>query len=215
TLDNSGGTIGTHAQATVTASSVDNRRGTITSDQALAVKASGKLDNTSGKLQSSSTVQVAAASVNNTAGRIVGTGSSPVSVSASGQITNVAGTTAQGEAGGLIGGNGDTTVHAASIANSGTITAQHTLNAVASDRLDNRKGKLSGDSATVTAAAITNANGTIGANELHVSAPQLDNSRGQIAANALSLTALNLMNQQGTISQLESGATTLAVTNAL
>ncbi|WP_175108477.1 hemagglutinin repeat-containing protein, partial [Pararobbsia alpina] len=36
-----------------------------------------------------------------------------------------------------------------------------------------------------------------------------------IAANALSLTALNLMNQQGTISQLESGATTLAVTNAL
>jgi filamentous hemagglutinin len=215
TLNNSGGTIASNGRATITASRVDNRRGAITSSRALVVKVSGNLDNTSGKLQSSHRVQLSAASVNNTAGRLVSIGSSPVSVSASGQITNAGGTTAHGEMGGLIGSNDDTTVRANSIANSSMITAQHLLNVVASDGLDNSNGKLSGDRTTMSAAAITNANGSIGGNVLQVSAPQLDNRRGQIVANALSLSGANLTNQQGAISQLGSGPTTLSVTNTL
>ncbi|CAG4921087.1 two-partner secretion domain-containing protein [Paraburkholderia gardini] len=104
-LANDHGRIGTNGVATVAASSLRNASGSITSAQALDVVSSGDIDNTAGRLEAAGAMNVSGANVQNTAGRIVSDNGDGLTLTASGQITNAAGTTAQGATGGAIGGN--------------------------------------------------------------------------------------------------------------
>ena len=214
-LDNSAGSVATNGQATITAARIADASGSITSGRALTVTSTGDIDNTAGRLEAGGAVTVSAANVQNAAGRIVSQSADGLSLSATGQITNVAGTTAQGVAGGVIGGNGDATIHAAALTNSGTVTAARNLGVAATGAIDNSNGSLSGATLSTQSASLKNANGGIGASTVSITAPQLDNSSGQITANQLSVAATNLTNAHGTLTQLGTGAIALGVSGTL
>ncbi len=214
-LDNSHGSIATDGRATIAATSLANGAGSITSAQTLNVASDGDIDNTAGRLEASGAVSVSGANVENTAGRIVSQSADGLTLTASGQITNAAGETAQGAMGGVIGGNGDATVRAASLTNSGTVNAALTLDMTASGALDNSNGTLSAASLAANAASLKNESGEISANTVSLTVPQLDNSGGQITANQLNISAVNLTNKRGTLTQRGSGAMGLEVSGTL
>jgi filamentous hemagglutinin len=214
-LDNSQGSIGTNGVATIAASGIRNASGSLTSAQSIRVASNGDIDNTAGRLEAGGAVDVSAANVQNAAGRIVSENADGLTLSASGQITNAAGTTAQGATGGVIGGNGNATIHAASVTNSGAITAAQNLGVTASGALDNSNGTLSGATLVANAASLKNANGAISANTVSVTAPQFDNTSGQITANQLTVSASNLTNAHGALTQLGSGAMGMDVSGTL
>jgi filamentous hemagglutinin len=214
-LDDTGGALATNGAASVTATRLANGSGSITSARTLDVASSGDIDNTAGRLEAGGAVNVSGVNVQNAAGRIVSENADGLSLTASGQITNAAGTTAQGSTGGVIGGNGNATIQAASLTNSGTVTAAGNLGVTTSGALDNSGGTLNGATLTANAASLKNANGAISANTVSMIVPQLDNSNGQITANQLSLSATNLTNAHGTLTQLGSGAIEVGVSAAL
>ena len=214
-LDNSAGSIATNGQATITAARVADGSGSITSGKALTVTSTGDIDNTAGRVEAGGALTVSAANVQNAAGRIVSQSADGLSLSATGQVTNVAGATAQGAAGGVIGGNGDATIHAAALTNSGTVTAAKNLGVTVSGAIDNSNGSLSGTTLSTQSASLKNASGAIGASTVSITAPQLDNSSGQITANQLSVAATNLTNAHGTLTQLGTGAIVLGVSGTL
>ncbi|CAE6732591.1 hemagglutinin repeat-containing protein [Paraburkholderia nemoris] len=214
-LDNGHGSIGTNGVATIAATSLQNGSGSITSAQALNVASSGNLDNTAGRLEAAGAVNVSGANVQNTAGRIVSGNGDGLTLTATGQITNAAGTTAQGATGGVIGGNGNATINAATLTNSGTVTAAQNLAVTTSSVLDNSGGSMSAATLKANAASLKNANGTISASTVSVTAPQLDNSGGKITANQLNVSAANLTNHNGALTQLGSGAMDVNVSGTL
>ena len=213
-LDNSRGSIATNGAQTVAAATLANGSGSITSARALNVATSGDIDNTAGRLEAGGAVSVSGANVQNSAGRIVSENGDGLALSASGQITNTAGTTAQGQTGGVIGGNGNASIQATSLTNSGTVTAAKTLGVTTSGALNNNDGALSAATLAANAASLTNANGSISANTVSLTVPQIDNSSGQITANQLSLNATNLTNEHGSLTQLGSGAMNMSVSGA-
>ncbi|QYD71072.1 hemagglutinin repeat-containing protein [Paraburkholderia edwinii] len=177
--------------------------------------ASGDIDNTAGQLEAAGAVNVSAANVQNSAGRIVSDNTDGLTLTASGQITNAAGTTAQAATGGVIGGNGNVDIKAASLTNNGTVTAAQHLAVTALGTLDNSGGTLSGATLAANAASLKNANGAISANTVAMTVPQFDNSGGQIAANQLTVSASNLTNAHGKLTQLGSGAMGLDISGTL
>jgi filamentous hemagglutinin len=177
--------------------------------------ASGDIDNTAGQLEAAGAVNVSAANVQNSAGRIVSDNTDGLTLTASGQIANAAGTTAQAATGGVIGGNGNAIIKAASLTNSGTVTAAQHLAVTALGTLDNSSGTLSGATLAANAASLKNANGAISANTVAMTVPQFDNSGGQIAANQLTVSASNLTNAHGKLTQLGSGAMGLDISGTL
>ncbi|GAB2895410.1 hemagglutinin repeat-containing protein [Paraburkholderia jirisanensis] len=214
-LDNGQGSIATNGAASIAVASLANTSGSITSVQSMRVASDGDLANTAGRVEAGGALDVSAANVQNTAGRIVSENADGLTLSASGQITNASGTTAQGATGGVIGGNGNATIHAASLTNAGTITAAQNLGVTASGTLDNSNGTLTSATLAASAASFRNANGAISANTVFVSAPQLDNSGGQITANQLTVSASNLTNEHGALTQLGSGAMGMDVSGTL
>ncbi|CAB3749046.1 hemagglutinin repeat-containing protein [Paraburkholderia humisilvae] len=214
-FDNGRGNLSTNGALTVASASLKNGAGAITSARSLDVESRGDIDNTAGQLEAAGAVNVSAANVQNTAGRIVSENADGLTLSASGQLTNAAGTTAQAATGGVIGGNGDATIKAASLTNSGTVTAAHNLALTASGTLDNSSGTLSGAMLAANAASLKNANGAISANTVSITVPQFDNSGGQITANQLAVNASNLTNEHGKLTQLGSGAMGLGVSGTL
>ncbi|WP_223964492.1 filamentous hemagglutinin N-terminal domain-containing protein, partial [Paraburkholderia sabiae] len=214
-LDNSHGSIATNGAATVAASSVNNASGSLTSAQSIHIASNGDIDNTAGRVEAGGAVNVSAANVQNAGGRIVSENADGLTLSASGQITNSAGTTAQGATGGVIGGNGDATIRAASLTNSGTITAAQNLGVTSAGMLDNSNGTLSGATLAANTASLKNVNGAISADTVSVTVPQLDNTSGQITANRLTVSATNLTNAHGSLTQLGSGVMGMDVTGTL
>ncbi|WEY39738.1 hemagglutinin repeat-containing protein [Paraburkholderia sp. SUR17] len=214
-LDNSRGSIATNGRATVSAASLGNSAGSITSAQSLNIASNGDIDNTAGRLEASGAVDVSAANVQNAGGRIVSQNGDGLTLTASGQITNASGTTAQGATGGVIGGNGNATIRAASLTNSGTVTAAQTLGVTTSGALDNSGGTLNGATLSASAASLKNAGGAISGNTVSLSAPQFDNSSGQITANQLNLSATHFANAHGVLTQLGTGAMGFDVSGAL
>ncbi|MGF6244870.1 filamentous hemagglutinin [Paraburkholderia sp. GAS38] len=214
-LDNSSGSIATNGVATIAATGLKNGSGSITSAQALTVASNGDIDNTAGRLEAAGAVNVSGANVQNTAGRIVSDNGDGLTLTASGQITNAAGTTVQGATGGVIGGNGNATIDAATLANSGTVTAAQNLGVTTSGALNDNGGSMSGATLEANAGSLTNANGTISADTVLLTAPQLDNSGGKITANQISLSATSLTNQNGTLTQLGSGVMGVNVSGTL
>ncbi|CAB3716389.1 hemagglutinin repeat-containing protein [Paraburkholderia rhynchosiae] len=210
TLNNNGGTITHGGSGTLTVNTgngtgaVTNVGGSMISNGQVALNA-GSLDDTGGTIggQAGLNATVAGA-INNTGGQLESNGN--VSLVSGSAITN---------AGGTIAASGDTTVRAASLANSGSVTAGQNLSAVVTGMLDNSGGTLSAQTLTANAASLKNANGTISADTMSATVSQLDNRHGAITADQFSVTATNLTNQHGTITQLGTGATEFDVSGTL
>ncbi|MDC6131034.1 hypothetical protein PPH41_24550, partial [Burkholderia gladioli] len=149
------------------------------------------------------------------AGRIVAQRDGDLSLRASGRISSSAGTTAQGEAGGLIGSNGNAVVQAGALLNSGTVTAAAHLDLTVAGALDNSGGSLNAATLAAHVASLGNAAGVISAAEVSLTAPRLDNSGGRISANTLSLAATDLLNEHGTLMQVGPGTTRIDVSGTL
>ena len=212
---NVGGTIVSNGRIGIAAGGVDNKTGTIAAADALTLTTGASVDNTQGTLQAGGAQSVTAASITNVAGRIVSLNTDGLTLSASGQITNAAGTTARGAAGGVIGGNGNVTVQAASLTNSGTVTATQALAETVSGQLDNTNGGMSGATLTAGAGSLKNVHGAISGSAVSLTVPQLDNSGGQITTNQLTVSSTNLTNEGGALTQLGTGPMSLTVSNAL
>ncbi|UVT02203.1 contact-dependent inhibition toxin BcpA [Burkholderia glumae] len=219
---NDHGNLSSGGGTTLTSGSLSNQSGKVSSQGPLSVEVAGKIANQSGELVSESTAQVrggaiandqgtlqsangmtvAGASLDNTAGRITSLNGDGLSVSTSGQLTNAAGTTANGAQGGVIGGNGDVSVQGANIVNRGAITSNADLN-VAGQSVDNGGGTLqAAQNVEVEAGAhLANNGGSIVGQTARVSATTLDNSAGTVQADHVSLNATDLVNHGGTITQ--------------
>ena len=212
---NASGTVTSNGAISVAAGGIQNEGGVIASGKSLTVTTGGDMDNTQGTLQAGGAASLTAANVINAAGRIVSLNSDGLTVEASGTITNAAGTTAQGTAGGVIGGNGNVAVQSSSLTNSGTVTAGQTLNATVNGLLDNSNGAMSGAAVTANAASLKNAHGAISGSTVSLTIPQLDNSSGQITANQLTIGSTNYTNEHGTLTQLGTGPMSMTVSNAI
>ncbi|HDR9213199.1 TPA: filamentous hemagglutinin N-terminal domain-containing protein, partial [Burkholderia vietnamiensis] len=214
---NQGGTVSSQGALTVhTSGAISNQAGTLVSQKTVDLEG-GAIANQQGIIQSAGQMKVVGASLQNIAGRVTSLNSDGLSITTSGQLTNAAGTTANGAQGGVIGGDGNVSVQAGSIANQGSISAATDLT-VGAQSVDNGSGTLAaGQNAFIDAGAhLANASGSISAGALaNVRATNLDNSSGSLLGSQLSLTATNLKNQSGTITQTGTNPTTIAVSGTL
>lgn len=236
-LVNDHGSLSSQSGATLTASSVSNQGGTVSAQGPLTVRTSGAIsnqagtlvsqntadveggaiDNRQGIIQSAGQMKVVAASLQNSAGRVTSLNGDGLSITTSGQLTNAAGTTANGTQGGVIGGDGAVSVQAGSIANQGSIGATTDLN-IGAQSIDNGSGSLTaGRNASIDAGThLANSSGSISAGALaKVRATNLDNSSGSIQGSQLSLSATDLANRSGAITQTGTNPTTITVSGTL
>lgn len=234
-LINDQGTLSSQRDAALTVGSLSNVAGKVSSQGPLVIKSSGQVQNQSGTLVSQGTaelhggdilnshgiIQSAAkmsldgTSLQNSGGRVVSLNGDGLSVTTTGLLSNVAGTTANGAQGGVIGGGGNVQVQAGTLANHGAISASGDLK-VDAQSADNGNGSLTATRhASINAGALlSNASGIIAAGNLaDVRATTLDNGSGSIQGDQLLLTATDLKNVSGTITQTGSAPTTIAVSN--
>ncbi|MBN3778792.1 filamentous hemagglutinin N-terminal domain-containing protein [Burkholderia sp. Ac-20345] len=210
-LSNRGGQISAVGPLAInTSAEVANQGGTLVTDGALTLNA-GEIANNAGTMQSGGVLSVTGTSLDNTAGRIVSLNADGMSLSTTGQLTNAGGTTATGAQGGVIGGNGDLSVHAGAVVNRGSLTAQHALQ-VTTIRLDNGDGAITADRLHVTATDLQNTRGMLtqyGGQDtvLNVSGT-FDNANGTIQTNGVNLTLAPSMlnNASGTMIHAGTGA---------
>ncbi|MDN7428233.1 hemagglutinin repeat-containing protein [Burkholderia sp. AU45388] len=236
TVINDYGSLSSGGSTTLTGGAFSNHSGKVSSQGPLSVNVAGQVANQSGELVSESTADVhggaiannqgtlqsaagmtvAGASLDNTAGRITSLNGDGLSVITSGQLTNAAGTTANGAQGGVIGGNGDVSVRGANVVNRGAITSNTNLH-VSGQSVDNGSGTLeAAQNVAVDAGAhLTNNGGSIIGQTATVSATALDNSAGTVQAGLVSLSATDLVNHGGTITQTGAGAMSVKVSGTL
>ncbi|WP_230950073.1 hemagglutinin repeat-containing protein [Burkholderia cepacia] len=236
TVINDRGSLSSGGSTTLTGGALSNQSGKVSSQGPLSVNVAGQIANQSGELISESTADVhggaiannqgtlqsaagmtvAGASLDNTAGRITSLNGDGLSVTTSGQLTNAAGTTANGAQGGVIGGNGDVSVQGANVVNRGAITSNTNLR-VSGQSIDNGGGALqAAQNVAVDAGAhLTNDGGSIVGETATVSATTLDNSAGTVQAGQVSLNATDLVNHGGTITQTGAGAMSVSVSGTL
>ena len=175
------------ANTVVSGAGIDNAEGDIRALGNVSVSALGVLHNTGGKilaLGDSSTLGVTVADVDNTGGRIVNIGSGATIISAIGEILNA--NPAALEGAGLIGGNGDVTVNAATLRNlqAARLTAGGALTLNPTVLLDNSGGKLMAGGMLrmkQAAARIVNQGGEISGQQVDLASASLDNTNGLIA----------------------------------
>ncbi|WP_155640192.1 hemagglutinin repeat-containing protein [Burkholderia stagnalis] len=236
TVINDHGSLSSGGSTTLTGGNLSNQGGKVSSQGPLSVNVAGQIANQSGELVSESTADVhggtiannqgtlqsaagmtvAGASLDNTAGRITSLNGDGLSVTASGQLTNAAGTTANGAQGGVIGGNGDVSVQGANVVNRGTITSNTNLR-VAGQSVDNGGGTLqAAQKVAVNAGArLINNGGSIVGQTAALTGTALDNSAGTVQAGQVSLNATDLVNHGGTITQTGAGAMSVNVSGTL
>ncbi len=236
TVINDHGSLSSGGGTTLTGGALSNQSGKVSSQGPLSVNVAGQIANQSGELISESTADIhggaiannqgtiqsaagmtmAGASLDNTAGRITSLNGDGLSVTTSGQLTNAAGTTANGAQGGVIGGNGDVSVQGANVVNRGAITSNTNLH-VAGQSVDNGGGTLqAAQNVVVDAGAhLTNSGGSIVGQTATVSATTIDNSAGTVQAGQVSLNATDLVNHGGTITQTGTGAMAVNVSRTL
>ncbi len=236
TVVNDHGNLTSGGSTTLTGGNVSNQSGTVSSQGALSVTAAGQIANQSGVLVSQSTMALRGGSIannqgtiqsaghadvngttiDNTAGRVTSLGTDGLVLTATGQLTNAAGTTANGVQGGVIGGNGDVAVQGGNIANHGTITSNTNLH-VSGQSVDNGGGTLqAAQNVVVDAGAhLTNSSGTIAGQAATLSGTTLDNSSGTVQAAQVALNASTVVNHGGTITQTGTGAMAVNVSGTL
>ncbi|MDN7585718.1 hemagglutinin repeat-containing protein [Burkholderia seminalis] len=233
---NDHGSLSSGSSTTLTGGNLSNQSGKVSSQGRLSVNVAGQIANQSGELVSESTADlrggaiannqgtlqsaagmtVAGASLDNTAGRITSLNGDGLSVTTSGQLTNVAGATANGAPGGVIGGNGDVSVRGANVVNRGAMSSNTNLR-VAGQSVDNGGGTLqAAQNVTIDAGSrLTNSGGTIAGQTAALTGMALDNSAGTVQADQVSLTATDLVNHGGTITQTGAGAMSVNVSGSL
>ncbi|MDY7546028.1 hemagglutinin repeat-containing protein [Glaciimonas sp. CA11.2] len=215
-ISNVNGRIATNGALLLTGTSLNNSRGSLIANRDAMLKLSGDLRNTQGTLQAANALTASAATIDNTAGRITSLDASGLSLDASGVLRNIAGTTADGAQGGVIGGNGDVALTAANAINSGSITAGNNLSAHIGNQLNNDGGRLAAaNTLALQAALLNNAQGTLDAAKINATIAQLNNNNGKINADQLTLHATNLSNQGGHIAQFGKDASIIDVTDTL
>ncbi|WP_423369524.1 hemagglutinin repeat-containing protein [Burkholderia sp. LMG 32019] len=236
TVINDHGSLSSGGGTTLTGGALSNQSGKVSSQGPLSVDVAGQIANQSGELVSKGTADIhggviannqgtiqsaagmtmAGASLDNTAGRITSLNGDGLSVTTSGQLTNAAGATANGAQGGVIGGNGDVSVHGANVVNRGAITSNTNLH-VAGQSVNNGGGTLqAAQNVAVDAGAhLTNSGGSIVGRTATVSATTLDNSAGTVQAGQVSLNATDLVNHGGTITQTGTGPMAVNVSRTL
>ncbi|HEB3530851.1 TPA: contact-dependent inhibition toxin BcpA [Burkholderia cenocepacia] len=236
TVINDHGNLSSGGGTTLTGGAFSNQSGKVSSQGPLSVNVAGQVANQSGELVSESTADVhggaiannqgtlqsaagmtvAGASLDNTAGRITSLNGDGLSVTTSGQLTNAAGTTANGAQGGVIGGNGYVSVQGANVVNRGAITSNTNLR-VSGQSVDNGGGTLqAAQKAAVDAGArLVNNGGSIVGQTATVSGTTLDNNAGTVQAGQVSLNATDLVNHGGTITQTGAGAMAVNVSGTL
>ncbi|WP_322067584.1 hemagglutinin repeat-containing protein [Burkholderia cenocepacia] len=236
TVINDHGSLSSGGGTTLTGGNLSNQSGKVSSQGPLSVNVAGQIANQSGELVSESTADVrggaiannqgtlqsaagmtvAGASLDNTAGRITSLNGDGLSVTTSGQLTNAAGTTANGAQGGVIGGNGDVSVQGANVVNRGAITSNTNLR-VSGQSIDNGGGSLQAAQkvAVDAGARLINNGGSIVGQTAALTGTALDNSAGAVRANQVSLNATDLVNRGGTITQTGAGAMSVNVSGTL
>ncbi|AMP13637.1 hemagluttinin repeat family protein [Collimonas pratensis] len=215
-VNNQNGSIATNGQLAVTAGSINNQAGKLTANAGESLAITGALNNAQGTIQAAKALQLSAGSIDNTAGRIVSLDTSGMNLSTTGQLTNTAGTTASGAAGGVIGGNGSVSVTAANATNSGSITATNNLTTNVSGTLDNSGGHLAaGQALQANAGSLKNNAGAIDAANVGLTIAQLDNSHGKVSADLLTIHSTNLTNEAGQLLQFGTGANVIDVAGTL
>ncbi|MBE0628387.1 MAG: filamentous hemagglutinin N-terminal domain-containing protein, partial [Burkholderia vietnamiensis] len=215
-VSNRNGAVSSQGPLSVTAADhIANRSGVFVSQSTMALRGS-TVANNQGTVQSAGRATVDAITIDNTAGRITSLNSDGMVLTATGQLTNAAGTTAAGAQGGVIGGNGDVTVQGGAIANHATITSNTNLH-VAGQSIDNGSGSLqAAQNVAVDAAAhLANSGGTIMGQTAALNGTTLDNSSGTVQAQQVALTGTSLVNRGGTITQIGTGTMAVNVSGTL
>ncbi|WP_244111091.1 hemagglutinin repeat-containing protein [Burkholderia gladioli] len=215
-LSNQGGKVSSQGPLSVNvAGQIANQSGELVSESTADVRG-GAIANNQGTLQSAAGMTVAGASLDNTAGRITSLNGDGLSVTASGQLTNAAGTTANGAQGGVIGGNGDVSVQGANVVNRGAITSNTNLR-VSGQLVDNGSGTLQAAQkvAVDAGARLVNNGGSIAGQTATISGTTLDNSAGTLQASQVSLNTTDLVNHGGTITQTGASAMSVNVSGTL
>ncbi|AQQ42493.1 contact-dependent inhibition toxin BcpA [Burkholderia cenocepacia] len=215
-LSNQSGKVSSQGPLSVNvAGQIANQSGELVSESTADVRG-GAIANNQGTLQSTAGMTVAGTSLDNTAGRITSLNGDGLSVTTSGQLTNAAGTTANGAQGGVIGGNGDVSVQGANVVNRGAITSNTNLR-VSGQSIDNGGGSLQAAQkvAVDAGARLINNGGSIVGQTAALTGTTLDNSAGAVQANQVSLNATDLVNHGGTITQTGAGAMSVNVSGTL
>lgn len=215
-VSNRNGAVSSQGPLSVTAADqIANQSGVFVSQSTMALRGS-TVANNQGTVQSAGRATVDAITIDNTAGRITSLNSDGMVLTATGQLTNAAGTTAAGAQGGVIGGNGDVTVQGGTIANHATITSNTNLH-VAGQSIDNGSGSLQAaqNVAVDAAASLANSGGTIMGQTAALNGATLDNSSGTVQALQVALTGASLVNRGGTITQTGTGAMAVNVSGTL
>ncbi|WP_322064082.1 hemagglutinin repeat-containing protein [Burkholderia ubonensis] len=216
TVNNDHGSLTGQTVDLTASGALSSQAGWIESLGAATLK-SGTFENQRGSVQSGGLLKVDASTLDNTAGRIVSLNDGGLNVTTTGQLSNAAGTTAAGDEGGVIGGNGDATVTTQTLVNSGRISARQTLSA-SGQTIDNSSGTLSAAVLDLSTSRLTNRRGVIrqtGNADMNLSVDQaIDNTQGTIRSNSsnLGLRVGSLMNDGGTI--YHAGPGTLTITDA-
>ncbi|HDR9337760.1 hemagglutinin repeat-containing protein [Burkholderia multivorans] len=215
-LSNQGGKVSSQGQLSVNvAGQIANQSGELVSESTVAVRG-GAIANNRGTIQSAAGMTIAGASLDNTAGRITSLNSDGLTVTTGGELTNAAGTTANGAQGGVIGGNGDVTVQGGNVANHGRITSNANLQ-VSGQSVANANGVLQAAQKVAVDAGtrLTNNGGSIAGQTATLTGTTLDNSRGAVQATQLSFNATDLVNHGGTITQTGTAAMSANVSGTL
>ncbi|MDM8359643.1 hemagglutinin repeat-containing protein [Pandoraea communis] len=170
------------------------------------------IDNARGLLQSGGELKIKGTSLDNSAGRVVSLAGDDAGIEVDGELRNAGGTTANGNTGGVIGGNGDLRIHADSVVNSAQIVAGKALS-LTGRQLDNTGGTVSGERIDATlSGALINRQGTVSAATSTLQVGSLNNKDGLIEADTLSLTATgNVSNAGGQIKQYGQTGQTIKV----
>ncbi|MGA4116129.1 hemagglutinin repeat-containing protein [Ralstonia nicotianae] len=208
-LINDRGHLASQGATAITAGSLSNQGGQVVSQSTLSANVTGALANQGGTLQAAGAFNANAGSLDNTAGHIASLNTDGLNLTTTGRLTN-----AQG---GTIGGNGNVTVQAGQLNNTGTISAVQNLGVSTAQTLTNAGTLAANGNTTVSAGTtLTNAGGTIAAGQrTNVSAATLDNSAGTLTGNQLALAAANLINRNGSITQSGTGPITIGVSGTL
>lgn len=199
-LGNLGGRVMAGANASVLVKGdIDNEAGVLQAAGSLDAGAGGRLNNRGGVIEAldpHGTVTVRAAEINNMGGSIVNVGDGVASVSATGHI----------DSSGLIAGNGQLELAAATMNNTGVVSSASRIELAVGSALNN-SGTISAASGLRTDqgdAALRNSGTIVAGGTVEMTLKTIDNTDGAIAtaqgSNAdMLLSAQNVVNQGGAI----------------
>lgn len=197
-LDNTGGTLVSNGNTTVTAGDVLNQGGSLQAagTSALTINATGQVDSSAqGKIGAGGAATVTAASLSNASGTL--TAGDALRVQTSGTVDNTQG---------VLAANRDVTVVGAAVTNAsgriGSVQGNTSVTA-ASGAINNATGRVeAAQTVTLAANGLGNADGVVSGQDVHVDtrSQSLDNTRGTVVARgALDVQSGQLTNDAGTL----------------